>query len=167
MPRVAWAGGVLVMLVASTPYAAAQAPGKPATGNPTPGTEQPAPPNLADRMTFSGCLRPAPANGAGRSTGASTAAIDPNEPSDARFVLTNAERQDRVPPGTGGSAATAAATGRTYRLEGIDSQLSPFVGTKVEISGEIKPLPAGSAGAAGNSPALLVEFVQKIAASCS
>ena len=38
---------------------------------------------------------------------------------------------------------TRARSGRevsskTYRLEGIDSQFSPFVGAKVEISGEIK-----------------------------
>jgi hypothetical protein len=167
MPRAAWAGGVLAMLVASTLHAAAQAPGKPATGNPTPGTEQPAPPNLADRMTFIGCLRPATATGAGQGTEASTAAIDPNEPSDARFVLTNAERQDRVPPGTGGSAATRAGLSRTYRLEGIDSQFSPFAGTKVEISGEIK-LPASSTtGSATAAPTLLVEFVQKLSADCS
>jgi len=161
MRRAAWAGGVLAMLVASTLHAAVQAPGKPVTGNPTPGTEQPAPPNLSDRMTFIGCLRPAAAN-----TEATTAAIDPNEPSDARFVLTNAERQDRVPPGTGGSAATSASS-RTYRLEGIDSQFSPFAGTKVEVSGEIKLPASNTTGSATAAPTLLVEFVQKLAKTCS
>jgi hypothetical protein len=162
MRLAAWAVGVVTVIVASAVYAAAQTPGKPATGNPTPGTEQPAPPNLADRVTFIGCLKPAPAN-----AGKGTEAPDPNTPSDARFVLTSAERQDRVPPGTSGSAATAAASSRTYRLEGIDSQFSPFGGAKVEVSGEIKLPPPSTPGAASIAPILLVEFVQKLAANCS
>jgi hypothetical protein len=49
----------------------------------------------------------------------------------------------------------------TYRLEGIESQFSPFVNTKVEISGEVKPLSGGSA-----PPMLLVEFVQRLEPRC-
>jgi hypothetical protein len=165
MRRAAWLGGLLTAIAACTLVAAAQIGGKPVTGNPTPGTEQPAPPNLADRVTLIGCLGLAPKNGGGQSA----EATDANTPSDSRFVLTSADRQDRVPPGTGGSTLAASARSRTYRLEGIDSQFSPFAGTKVEISGEIKPPSPGTPGrgASGNAPTLLVEFVQKIASTCS
>jgi len=131
----------------------AQGGGKPATGNPTPGTAQPDPPNLADRVTLAGCLQPV-----SRRSEASASA-DAQAPSNARYELTKAERVDRVPPGTGGSPATNVSS-KSYRLEGLDSQFSPFVGAKVEISGEIK----GPASA--NPPTLLVEFVQKLAAKC-
>jgi hypothetical protein len=106
-------------------------------------------------VTFVGCL--GAASNADRP-------VDGNTPSSSRFVLMNAERQNRVPAGTGGSALASAASSKTYRLEGIDSQFSPFVGAKVEISGEIK---SPSADQKANPPTLLVEFVQKIAASCS
>jgi hypothetical protein len=76
-------------------------------------------------------------------------------------VLANSERVDRVSAGTGGAPATTSAASRSYRLLGIESQFSPFVGSKVEISGEIKP----SADKASPST-LIVEFVQKIAATC-
>ena len=153
--RLRWVGVVVLLVTAATFAVAAQVGGKPATGNPTPGTEQPAPPNLADRVTLSGCLRPAP------KAAPTGEAADANTPSDARFVLANADRVDRVPPGTGGSPLTAKTSGRTYRLSGIDSQFSPFVDTKVEISGEIKSSPAD-----GAAPTLIVEFVQKLAATC-
>ena len=152
--RVAWLAGVATIVVCAA-LASAQGGGKPATGNPTPGTAQPNPPNLADRVTLTGCLRPVT-----RSAEASAAA-DSNTPSDSRFELADAKRVDRVPPGTGGSTAAASASAKTYRLEGIDSQFLPFVGTKVEISGEIK------ASANATPPTVLVEFVQKLAATCS
>jgi hypothetical protein len=166
----AWLGGVAACVVTSTIVAAAQIGGKPVSGgNPTPGTEQPAPPNLADRITLSGCVRAAPASTA------NTGKIDPNQPTDTRFVLANVTRVDRVPPGTGGSPIAAAASAATYRLEGIDSQFSPFVDTKVEISGEIR-LRQGDGGqvtaresnssTVGAPPTLMVEFVQKIAQTC-
>ena len=147
----AWLVGA-VALAAMATIASAQAPGKPATGNPTPGTAQPDPPNLADRVTFTGCLQP---------VARAAAATDGNTPSNARFELTSAERVDRVPAGTGGSPATTGVSSKTYRLEGIESQFSPFVGAKVEISGEIKE------SASANPPTVIVEFVQKLAAKCS
>ena len=144
---------VIVVLSANL---SAQGGGKPATGNPTPGTAQPDPPNLADRVTLVGCLQPVTRRA---EASASAESADPQEPSNARYELTKAERLDRIPPGTGGSPATNVSS-RSYRLEGLDSQFSPFVGAKVEISGEIK----GPASA--NPPTLLVEFVQKLAAKC-
>ena len=141
----------VVAIVAWATVASAQGGGKPVTGNPTPGTAQPDPPNLADRVTFTGCLQPV----------ARAAATDANTPSSARYELKNAERVDRVPAGTGGSPLTTSVSSKTYRLEGIESQFSPFVGAKVEISAEVKG--SGSAG----PPTLVVEFVQRLSAKCS
>jgi hypothetical protein len=144
------------VFTASTIPAAGQVGGKLVTGNPTPGTEQPAPPNVADRITLTGCLRQVPG-------GSSGTALDANTPSDARFALANAERVGRVPPGTGGSPLTTSVSGRSFRLSGIDSQFSPFVDTTVEVSGEISS-PAG--GTESSTPTLIVEFVQKVASTC-
>jgi hypothetical protein len=139
------------MMVAFATIVSAQGGGKPTTGNPTPGTAQPDPPNLADRVTFVGCLQPV----------SRASSVDSNTPTNSRFELTKAERVDRVPEGTGGSPATTGIPGKTYRLEGIESQFSPFVGAKVEISGEIK------SPASASPPTLVVEFIQRLAAKCS
>jgi hypothetical protein len=149
---------VLMILMSATSGAAAQGGGKPARGNPTPGTKQPDPPNLADRITLNGCVQPAPSR---------SGTVDPNTPSSGRFVLTSAERQKAVPAGTGGSDLTAKVSGRIYRLEGLESQLSPFVGAKVEVSGEVKlPTSESNGGRESSAPVLLVEFVRKIAVTC-
>ena len=177
MRKTAWSGSALVMIGALTvgvsaqrgeapPAAGARLPfgGARASGNPTPGTAQPDPPNPADRVSVTGCVQAAP-----KSDGAQGATTtDPNTPSDSRFLLTNAARKNIVPAGTGGSALAAKATGRRYRLEAMDSQLSPFVGAKVEVSGEIKPPASNGAGESRtDAPTLRVEFVQKIAPTCS
>ena len=159
MRRAAWIGGLIALMAASTFVASAQIGGKPVKGgNPTPGTAQPDPPNVGDRITVSGCLQPASKSNANSET------PDANTPSNARFLLASAQRVDRLPPGTGGSELSAKSSSRSYRLEGIDSQFSPFVNMKVEISGEVKPPAAGET--AGSAPTLLVEFVQKTASTC-
>ncbi len=158
--RSTWLAGISALVISSTLVGGAQVGGKPATGNPTPGTAQPEPPNLNDRITLTGCLRPAPKNAT-----AATEAQDNNTPTDTRFVLIDAERSSKVPPDTGSSAVAAAASGRTYRLEGLDSQFSPFVNAKVEISGEIRP-PASQSAGTNNTPILLVEFVRRISPLC-
>lgn len=148
----------LAALAVLTAGTAAQGGGKPARGNPTPGTPQPDPPNPADRITLTGCVQAAPSP---------DRAVDSNSPGSGRYVLANAERQKTVPAGTGGSDLTVKISSRTYRLEGIESQLSPFVGAKVEVSGEVKPaVPAPAGDRESNAPTLLVEFVQRIARSC-
>ena len=121
------------------------------TGNPTPGTPQPAPPSLADRITVTGCLELAPGAGAAPASAATV-------PADNRYVLTGARKDARVPPDTGTSSEAAAASAASYRLEALESQLSPLVNARVEVSGEVKASAAG--------PTVLVEFVQKIAAAC-
>jgi hypothetical protein len=145
MPRAATIAAVAA-IVALTAIASAQIGGKPATGNPTPGTPQPDPPNVVDRVTFVGCLQPAARR--------AEATADPNAPSSSRFELTNAES----------ASPSSNVASKTYRLEGIDSQFSPFVAAKVEITGELKPPSAAGQTA---PPTLLVEFVQRIAAKCS
>jgi hypothetical protein len=168
--RALWAlfAGALALVATLTVGASAQIGGKPVKGNPTPGTAQPDPPDLADRVTLTGCVQMAPGrNAASASSSASSSSkVDPNTPSDARFILASAERQTKVPSGTGGSDLAAGTSSPTYRLEAIESQLSAFVGAKVEVSGEIKPRAASSRGEAVDAPTLQVEFVQKIAASC-
>jgi hypothetical protein len=161
MPRCRWAGAVIALVAASSLAVSAQIGGKPVRGgNPTPGTPQPDPPNLADRITLSGCLQPA------WKAGSTTGADDANTPSDERFILTNAQPVDRNPPGTGGSELAAkAASVRTFKLEGIESQFSPFVGAGVEISGELRPL-AKTAARPTETPTLLVEFVRRISSTC-
>ena len=161
-------GGVLgVGLSGLSARSALSAQGPPApppiTGNPTPGTVQPAPPNLADRMTLIGCVQ-AVGRGAGEP---STPAVDANTPSDSRFVLTDAKRENRVPPDTGASAPPISATSPTYRLAAIDAALSPFVDTKVEVSGAIEPSTTRSAEGTATMPVLRVEFVKKVARTCS
>jgi hypothetical protein len=121
------------------------------TGNPTPGTAQPDPPNVADRVTVSGCLQMAPGASAAPESAATTPATN-------RFVLSDVKRDGRVPPDTGTSPAAAAASASAYKLEALESQLSPFVNTRVELSGEVK--------GASDAPVLLVEFVRKVAAKC-
>jgi hypothetical protein len=156
----AWAGSLAAFLFAATLAVSTQVGGKPVSGgNPTPGTPQPDPPNLDDRVTLTGCLRPSPR------TSPTTEAADANTPSSTRFALSNAQRVDRIPLGTGGSEVARKTSGGSYRLEGLDSQFSPFANTKVEISGEIKPRPAGEATDSAD-PVLIVEFIQKTAPTC-
>jgi hypothetical protein len=150
------AAGVAGLLTIS---AAAQIGGKVVTGNPTPGTPQPEPPNLADRVTVRGCLQLASGSAATTSD-----AVGGNTVINSRFELTGAERQNNLPADTGGSPAATAAVSGTYRLAAIESQLSPFVGTKVEISGEL--LPRSDQSPQAVVPTLQVEFVQKLSASC-
>jgi hypothetical protein len=157
-----WLAGTVAVLIASTMGMASQQPPGSKTGNPTPGTPQPEPPNLADRITLTGCVQAAGMQSSGRPAPLG----DANSPSDARFVLVNAERWSIVPPDTGTSTAAEKATGRVYRLSAIDSQLSPFLGAKVEISGEVQPSPPPSGDENGKAPVLRVEFVQKLSTTC-
>jgi hypothetical protein len=160
MRRAVWTIGLIAFVTASSLVVGAQIGGKSISGgNPTPGTPQPDPPNLSDRVTVSGCLQPAP------KSAPSLEPADANTPSAARFVLSRAQRVDRLPPGTGGSELAAKTSSSTYRLEGLDSQFSPFVNAKVEVSGEVKP-PSSSDAATSKAPTLLVEFIQKTASSC-
>jgi hypothetical protein len=145
---------VLVVSALTTLGLSAQGTGR-LTGNPTPGTPQPDPPNLANRITVTGCVRWAGPDGRG-----SVPAQELNTLSTSTFVLTNAVRVDRVPPGTGTSDVAKKSAGQSYRLSALNSVLVPFAGARVEISGEIddRPPPDGAAPV----PALSVGFVQRL-----
>jgi hypothetical protein len=122
-----------VTTIAMAMLLAAQIGGTPISGgNPTPGTPQPEPPNVAERVTVTGCIERVSHDAK------AAAAVDGNTVMESRYVLMTVEQPSKV----------------KYRLAAIEGQLSPFAGTRVEISGEPK---AG---------ALQVEFVQKLAASC-
>ncbi len=149
----------MVLAAAWTIGLAAQQPPGSKTGNPTPGTPQPEPPNLADRITLIGCVQATAAQ-----TGRAAPPVDANSPGNTRFELVKAERVSVVPPDTGTSAVAAGASSGTYRLNAIDSQLSPFVGSKVEISGEV--LASAFSDGSGKAPVLQVEFVQRVAQNC-
>jgi hypothetical protein len=125
------------------------------TGNPTPGTQQPDPPNLANRITLTGCVRWAAPDGRG-----SVPVQELNTASTSTFVLTNAARVVRVPPGTGTSDSAKKPAAQTYRLSALNSALVPFAGARVEISGEIDDRPARDGAAL--PPILNVGFVQRL-----
>jgi len=145
---------ILAVSALTTVGLSAQGTGR-LTGNPTPGTPQPDPPDLADRITLTGCVRWAAAGGRG-----SVPAQELSTFSSSTFVLANAARVTRVPPGTGTSDAAKKPASQTYRLEALNSALVPFAGARVEISGEIddRPPPDGTAAA----PILKVGFVQRL-----
>jgi hypothetical protein len=157
MRRRAWIGSAV--LVAAACIVSAQSGGQPVRGgNPTPGTPQPDPPNLSDRITLTGCLQ------ALRKSSGTAETAEADIPGSARFGLSNARRVDRLPPGTGGSELATKTASRSYLLEGLDSQFSAFVNDKVEISGEIKRRPATEAGE--SEPTLIVEFIQRTGSTC-
>jgi hypothetical protein len=155
MTKASWQGCVILAIGALTTLGlSAQGTGR-LTGNPTPGTPQPDPPNLSDRITLTGCVRFATPDGRG-----SVSAQELNEPSTSKFVLTNAARVMRVPPGTGTSDSAKKSASQSYRLSALNSALVPFAGARVEISGEIddSPPPDGTVAA----PILKVGFVQRL-----
>ncbi|HXD16345.1 MAG TPA: hypothetical protein VN654_04955 [Vicinamibacterales bacterium] len=145
---------ILVVSALTTLGLSAQGTGR-LTGNPTPGTPQPNPPNLADRITLTGCVRWAAPDGRG-----SVPSQELNTPSSSTFVLTNAARVTRVPPGTGTSDSAKKPASQTYRLSALNSALVPFVGARVEISGEIDDRPPREGAAP--TPTLNVGFVQRL-----
>ena len=146
---------LVVMVAALGAQLTAQDTGR-LTGNPTPGTPQPDPPKLADRITLTGCVRWAATSGRG-----SVPAAALNMPSTSTFILTDAVREARVPAGTGTSDAARRSASRTYRLSALNSALVPFVGARVEISGEVENSPARED--APQAPVLTVGFVQRLA----
>ena len=102
-------------LVAVTAVTVAQGGGKPATGNPTPGTAQPDRPNVAKRVTFVDCLQRVARSGGP----APATAVEANIPSNERFELTNVEPAQRALSGTAPPAdgQTSSASSKVFRVE--------------------------------------------------
>jgi len=98
-------------------------------GNPTPGTAQPDPPDVSKRVTVTGCVA---------RVSKDEKPVDGNTVMDSRYTLMTPDQPSTL----------------KYKLAGIESQLSPFAGARVEITGEPK------------NGVLQVEFVQKLAARC-
>ena len=113
MRRAVWMGGLIALLAASTFVVSAQVGGKPVKGgNPTPGTAQPDPPNVSDRITVSGCLQPASKSNANSET------PDANTPSDARFLLSSAQRVDGCRRDRRLGALSASTSSRSVSTRG-------------------------------------------------
>ena len=141
-----------------TAMVSAQGGGKPATGNPTPGTAQPDPPNVADRGDHRGL------SATGGSSSGGVPARGPNTPSNSRFELANAEPIERVPPGTGGSTAL-----RPWRVEqDLSSRRHRQSVLAIRRRRRSRSRARSSRQQARKPPpTLLVEFVQRLAAKCS
>jgi len=129
---------------------------QPFRGNPTPGTEQPKPPDPADRVTFTGCLKQV------------IAEISPGEantPSDSHFVLSEARREKKDPAGSGAASSSLPASS-TYRLFGIDSVMASLAGSRVKISGDFLGVSGAENGQGAATPVLRVLYAERLAKSC-
>ena len=140
---------VLASALTATAVAQQTGGGTPRRGNPTPEVEQPPAPKIENRITVTGCV-----------TRVGQAIDDPNAYSDTRFVLTNAKRENRGIAGAGTSDTAKAVAGNRFRLAGVDASFAPFVGTQVELSGEVIP------PSEGTGTTLKVLFLQKTAPKC-
>jgi hypothetical protein len=107
----------------------------------------------ADSITVEGCIQK---GAAGTTTG--TTGTTGSSPS--AFMLVSAMK-----PATSKETTPIASS---YRLDAVDSKLSPHVGHKVEISGTVdQPSGSGSASGATAPPTLKVDNVKMIAATCT
>ena len=150
-----------------------QAPSQPpSTAQPSstasPPATQPKTTTGDNKITVTGCLRPAP--------DPSTAApAPPDAKSDAtskeKFVLTNV-----TPTPSPDNASTPSTSGaKTYRLVANDAALEPHAGKKLEVTGTVEagtsrsasPAPSDAPASAANAPRLTVESGKIIAATCT
>ena len=153
------------LTMCATVFLAAQAPAPPPQGPPgccggirRRARPSPSHPTPADRVTLTGCVA--------RAEGA-PATFDANTPSDNRYLLTGAKREKRVPAGTGTSPAAAAVTGDRFRLVGHRSV--DFAVRRHPRRGVRPGRDSVRRGRQGTPklPVLRVEFVKKLAPSCS
>jgi hypothetical protein len=107
----------------------------------------------ADSIVVEGCIQRGAAGSAATGTTGTSGA------SPSAFMLTSAMKP------AGATASTPIAS--SYRLDAVDSKLSPHVGHKVEISGTLQPPTSSSASSATASPTLKVDNVKMLAASCT
>jgi hypothetical protein len=142
-----------------------------ATQAPTPSTPRVAPPAAgadtpnadpqssaksaakADTIMVEGCIQRGTSGSAATGTSGSSASAP------SAFMLTSAMKP------AGSTASTPIAS--SYRLDAVDSKLSPHVGHKVEISGTLQPATGTSASSATAAPTLKVDNVKMLAATCT
>jgi len=152
-----WVGMMAVACAAS--LAAAQTPSQ---TTPTRSSSQ----SAAKQVTVTGCVQRASASPSGATGTTGTTGASSAEPS---FILTNASSgsSSSAAPGATGTSGTPSS----YRLEGDDAKLTPHIGHKVEITGELDSMPSSSAPAGSSSsasaPKLKIDTVRMVAASCS
>jgi hypothetical protein len=166
--------GATVSLVAQQPPSAqSPTPSQPPSTAPpatTPSSSaQPAPSTAAgaDKITVTGCLRPAPQEAA-KPEG--TAGAQGGAAGSEKFVLTN------VTPAADAAAPSTTSPAKTYRLVANDDALTPHAGKKIEVTGTVVEQ-AGAAGqasasssspaSAANAPKLTVESGKILAPSCA
>jgi hypothetical protein len=152
-----------MLATAAIVYAASMAIGAQA-----PSPQQQAPGESPDRVTVTGCLKPAPQS----QTEANSPAPDAKANStDKGFVLTDATAGPANAPDESKSVA------RTYRLVANDSALSPHAGKKVELTGTIQGQdttrsdnvspPEAQNAAANSGPRLVVESGKVLSVECA
>jgi len=107
----------------------------------------------ADTIIVEGCIQK------GASASATTGTTGTSGSAPSAFMLMSAEK----PAGATSSAPIASS----YRLDAVDSKLSPHVGHKVEISGTLQPPTGPAASSATASPTLKVDNVKMLAATCT
>ena len=104
----------------------------------------------ADTITVEGCIQRGTSGATAGTTGTTGSAP-------SAFMLTSAMK----PAGSKETATVASS----YRLDAIDSKLTPHVGHKVEISGTVEQ--PNAANRATAAPTLKVDNVKMIAATCT
>ena len=147
------------------------------------------------QITVTGCLKEAPPDTAGATgtgttattgttgtTGTATSATgttgEPN-PTDKKFLLTNASASPADPSGTSSTtgaptpAAAATSDAQTYRLIANPVALAPHIGKKLELTGTLEDQAQASrttepsTGPNAGAPTLRVKAGKVLADSCS
>jgi hypothetical protein len=140
----------------------------------------------ANKVTITGCIeRASSPTGTPGSTGTSGSA----SAGETKFVL-NTQPAGSGAAGTSGTgtstsgtssssspSASSSASAKSYRLDADDSQLTPHVGHKVEITGTVEggastssttsSSSSASSSSTATAPKLKVDSVKMIASSCS
>ena len=155
MTKSVWSG-MCAAIACTVTIAAAQT-------TPPPSSQTPSS-SAADKVTLTGCIERSSASSS--PTGTSGTAGASSASSETKFILNTAPSSSS----TAGTSGTASASAKSYRLDADDSQLTPHVGHKVEITGTVQggasASSATSTGSTTNAPKLKVDSVKMIASSC-
>ena len=136
------------------------------------------------KVTVTGCLKAAPvstdtstATGT-TGTAGTTAAPNPTDAANARYVLTDAAASlstesatQSAPAGATSATTTSKESAQTYRLIANPTALAPHVGKKLELTGTIVDAASAASAstdqaASGSGPILRVESGKIVGASC-
>ena len=155
MTKSVWSG-MCAAIACTVTIAAAQTTPPPSSQTPSSSS--------ADKVTLTGCIERSSASSS--PTGTSGTAGASSASSETKFILNTAPSSSS----TAGTSGTASASAKSYRLDADDSQLTPHVGHKVEITGTVQggasASSATSTGSTTNAPKLKVDSVKMIASSC-